>query len=142
MLIKIIHTLELDALSDMDENELSYLDDIKAQPDFLDEAPHVPSNEVSFHYTSLQFSCMTISWFILGHSCPHMLKRQEPPYEDKGQWQLFAPYFVLWEDIYVLSWLLSSPVANVSHLVTFARCTSPGCGVIPSYLSKFSHCSP
>jgi len=37
---------ELDALSDMDENELSYLDDIKAQPDFLDEAPHVPSNEL------------------------------------------------------------------------------------------------
>jgi len=43
---------ELEALSDMDENELSYLDDIKAQPDFLDEAPHVPSNEVSFHHIS------------------------------------------------------------------------------------------
>ena len=61
MQINIIHTLELDALSDMDENELSYLDDIKAQPDFLDEAPHVPSNEVSFHHISLQFSCTTIS---------------------------------------------------------------------------------
>ncbi len=53
MLMDIIHTLELDALSDMDENELSYLDDIKAEPDFLDEAPRVPSNEVSFHHTPL-----------------------------------------------------------------------------------------
>lgn len=37
----------------MDENELSYLDDIKAQPDFLDDAPHVPSNEVNFHHNRL-----------------------------------------------------------------------------------------
>jgi len=37
---------ELDALSDIDENEPSYLDDIKAPPDFLDEAPHVLSSEL------------------------------------------------------------------------------------------------
>jgi hypothetical protein len=61
MLINPIHALELDALSDMDENELSYLDDIKAQPDFLDEAPHVPSNEVSLHHIFLRSFCTTIS---------------------------------------------------------------------------------
>jgi hypothetical protein len=69
MLITLIHALELDALSDMDENELSYLDDIKAEPDFLDEAPHVPSNDVSFHHISLQFSCTIISSF---DPCPQV----------------------------------------------------------------------
>lgn len=62
MLINIKHNLELDALSDMDENELSYLDDIKAEPDFLDEAPHVPSNEVSSHYTSLYAHLTADTW--------------------------------------------------------------------------------
>jgi hypothetical protein len=37
---------ELDALSDLDESEPSYLNEVSA-PDFLDEAPHVPANEVS-----------------------------------------------------------------------------------------------
>jgi hypothetical protein len=69
MLITLIHALELDALSDMDENELSYLDDIKAEPDFLDEVPHVPSNDVSFHHIFLQFSCTIISSF---DSCPQV----------------------------------------------------------------------
>lgn len=87
MLIPLLYTLELDALSDMDENELSYLDDIKAEPDFLDEAPHVPSNAVSFHHASLRFSCMTISWLVFGPSCPHNRRHQEPPYEDYGQQQ-------------------------------------------------------
>jgi hypothetical protein len=39
--------LELDALSDLDESEPSYLTEVSAQPDFLDEAPHVPSNELT-----------------------------------------------------------------------------------------------
>ena len=38
---------ELDALSDLDEGEASYLTEATAAPDFLDEAPHVPANEVS-----------------------------------------------------------------------------------------------
>lgn len=38
---------ELDALSDLDEGEASYLTEVTAGPDFLDEAPHVPANEVS-----------------------------------------------------------------------------------------------
>jgi hypothetical protein len=38
---------ELDALSDLDEGEASYLTEATAVPDFLDEAPHVPANEVS-----------------------------------------------------------------------------------------------
>jgi hypothetical protein len=37
---------ELDALSDLDESEPSYLTEVTAGPDFLDEAPQVPSNEV------------------------------------------------------------------------------------------------
>jgi len=95
MLINLIHVLELDALSDMDENELSYLDDIKAQPDFLDEAPHVPSNEVSFHHISLRSSCTTVPLLIHSPSCSLNLKLQEPPYEAYGQRQLFTPYIVL-----------------------------------------------
>jgi charged multivesicular body protein 5 len=61
ILIQILHSLELDALSDMDENELSYLDDIKAQPDFLDEAPRVPSSEVSLYHISSRLSCVWLS---------------------------------------------------------------------------------
>ncbi|PVF99501.1 hypothetical protein CPB86DRAFT_806304 [Serendipita vermifera] len=38
---------ELDALSDLDESEPSYLQEVTAGPDFLDEAPHVPSNEIN-----------------------------------------------------------------------------------------------
>ncbi|KAG8830079.1 hypothetical protein FRC17_005473 [Serendipita sp. 399] len=37
---------ELDALSDLDESEPSYLAEVSA-PDFLDEAPHVPATEIS-----------------------------------------------------------------------------------------------
>lgn len=37
---------ELDALSDFDESEPSYLTEVTAGPDFLDEAPHVPANEL------------------------------------------------------------------------------------------------
>ncbi|KAG8833089.1 hypothetical protein FRC18_004202, partial [Serendipita sp. 400] len=37
---------ELDALSDLDEGEPSYLTEVSA-PDFLDEAPHVPATEIS-----------------------------------------------------------------------------------------------
>ena len=65
MLIDSMHTLELDALSDMDENELSYLDDIKAEPDFLDEAPHVPSNDVSFYHHPLYGHLMIGAWYQL-----------------------------------------------------------------------------
>lgn len=38
---------ELDALSDFEDNEPSYLTEVTAGPDFLDEAPHVPANELS-----------------------------------------------------------------------------------------------
>ena len=115
VLITLMHSLELDALSDMDENELSYLDDIKAEPDFLDEAPQVPSNEVSFRHTYLLFSCTTISLLILGPSYAHHPRQQERPYKDCGQRQFFTPYFVLWEDIYAPSWILSFVRDEPSH---------------------------
>lgn len=94
----------------MDENELSYLDDIKAQPDFLDEAPHVPSNQVSFHHISSCFSCTTISWLVLAPSYPLSLRRQGPLYEDYRQQQLSTPIIVLCEDIYAPYWISPSTV--------------------------------
>jgi hypothetical protein len=75
----------------MDEDELNYLDDIKAQPDFLDEAPHVPSNKVSFLTCLI---CSTISWLILAFSYPHNPKRRGPPYDARKQ-QSLAPYTML-----------------------------------------------
>ena len=46
----LIRCTELDALSDFEDNEPSYLTDATAVPDFLDEAPHVPANEVHYFY--------------------------------------------------------------------------------------------